>query len=127
MILRSIPERHCSIFPKMGNMAKDIYAVPATGSGVEREFSVSSNIVNHRRNRLKLTISDLMQYKRWLDRHGIVSKFLHKQEINDDDSEIGSIDGSDESEEANQELIEWMRDWVEARTLNARVDSINIA
>ena len=112
----------------MGNMAKDIYAVPATGSGVEREFSISSNIVNHRRNRLKLkTISDLMQYKRWLDRHGIVSEFLHKQEINDDDSEIGSIDGSDESEEANQELIEWMRDWVEARTLNARVDSINIA
>ena len=36
-----------SIFPQMGNMAKDIYAVLATGSGVEREFSISGNIVNH--------------------------------------------------------------------------------
>ena len=69
------------------------------------------------------TISDLMQYKRWLDRHGIVSEFLHEQEINEDDSEIESIDGSDESEEANQELIEWLRDWEEARTLNERVNT----
>ena len=116
-----------SIFPQMGNMAKDIYAVPATGSGVEREFSISGNIVNHRRNRLKpKTISDLMQYKRWLDRHGLVSEFLHEQEINEDDSEIESVDGSDEGEEANQELIEWLRDWKEARTLNERVNSINV-
>jgi hypothetical protein len=93
-----------------GKYGQGHYAVPATGSGVERELSISSNIVNHRRNRLKIkTISDLMQYKRWLDRHGVVSEFLHKQEINDDGSEIESIDGSDESEEANQELIEWMR------------------
>jgi len=116
-----------SIFPQMGNMIKDIYAVPATGSGVEREFSISDNIVNHRRNRLKpKTISDLMQYKRWLDRHGLVSEFLHEQEINEDDSEIESVDGSDEGEEANQELIEWLRDWEEAGTLNERVNSINV-
>ena len=55
-----------------------------------------------------------MQYKRWLDRHGIISEFLHKQETNDDDSEIESIDDLDESEEANQELIEWLRDWEKA-------------
>ena len=92
-------------------MIKDIYVVPTTESGVEREFNISDNIVNHRRNHLKpKTISDLMQYKRWLDRHGIVSEFLHEQEINEDDSEIESIDDSDDSEEANQEFIEWLRD-----------------
>jgi hAT family C-terminal dimerisation region len=61
--------------PNMSAMAKDVYAVPATGAGVEREFSISGNIVNRRRNCLSpKTISYLMQYKRWAARHGIIAK-----------------------------------------------------
>jgi len=46
-------------------MAKNTFAVPATGSGVEREFSISGAIVSKDRNRLDpAIISDIMQYKR---------------------------------------------------------------
>lgn len=69
------------MFPKLAQMARDTYAVPATGSGVEREFSISGNIVNNRRNRLSpKTISDIMQYKRWMARTGVVTKLLKNQE-----------------------------------------------
>lgn len=37
-----------STFPRLANMAHDMYAVPATGCGVEREFSISGNVVNKR-------------------------------------------------------------------------------
>jgi hAT family C-terminal dimerisation region len=64
-------------FPSLQRMARDTFAVPATGSGVEREFSISGNIVNARRNRLSpKTISDLMQFKRWATRTGKVTEFL---------------------------------------------------
>jgi hAT family C-terminal dimerisation region len=49
------------------NTARDVYAVPATGCGVEREFSMSGNIFNKLRNRLLgKTIADIMQYKHWV-------------------------------------------------------------
>ena len=68
------------MFPKMARMARDTYAVPATSSGVEREFSISGNIVNNRRNCLSpKAISDLMQYKRWLAKIGVMAKFLRDQ------------------------------------------------
>src|SRR5579859_3334591 len=41
-----------SIFPKLSKMARDVYAVPATGAGVEREFSISGRVITKRRNRL---------------------------------------------------------------------------
>ena len=64
-----------TFLPNMSAMAKDVYAVPATGAGVEREFSISGNIVDRRRNRLSpKTISDLMQYKRWVAHHGTIAK-----------------------------------------------------
>src|SRR5579859_3845661 len=53
-----------SIFPKLSKMAHDVYAVPATGAGVEREFSISGRVITKQRNRLSpSTIRDLMQYK----------------------------------------------------------------
>ena len=39
-----------STFPCLANIACDVYAVPATGCGVEREFSMSGNVVNKPRN-----------------------------------------------------------------------------
>ena len=48
----------------VSKMARDVLAVPATGAGVEREFSISERIMTKQRNRLSpTTIRDLMQYK----------------------------------------------------------------
>ena len=32
-------------YPKLSKMARDVFAVPATGAGVEREFSISGRVV----------------------------------------------------------------------------------
>ena len=49
-----------SMYPKLSKMARDVLAVPATGAGVEREFSISGRIVTKQRNRLSpTTIRDL--------------------------------------------------------------------
>jgi hypothetical protein len=49
--------------------------VLATGAGVEREFSISGRVVAKQRNRLALKmIRDIMQYKRWLVKHGVIPK-----------------------------------------------------
>ena len=54
-----------SIFPKLSKMARDVYAVPATGAGVEREFSISGRVITKQRTWLNpSTIRDVMQYKR---------------------------------------------------------------
>jgi len=53
-----------SMYPKLSKMARDVLAVPATGAGVEREFSISGRVVTKQRNRLSpTTIRDIMQYK----------------------------------------------------------------
>ena len=45
-------------------MSGDIYAIPATGCGLEREFNIPSNIVTKRRSILNAdSISEYMQYK----------------------------------------------------------------
>src|SRR5579859_6309713 len=40
-----------SIFPKLSKMARDVYAVPATGAGVEREFSISGRVITKQRHK----------------------------------------------------------------------------
>jgi hypothetical protein len=58
------------LFPRLQRIAKDVFAVQATGAGVEREFSISGRIITKHRNHLSpRTIRDLMQYKRWIARH----------------------------------------------------------
>jgi len=55
-------------------MARDVFTVPVSGAGVEWKFSISGRVIIKHRNRLSLnTIQDLLQYKRWIDRHEKVS------------------------------------------------------
>ena len=62
-----------SMYPRLSKMARDVLAVPATGAGVEREFSIAGRVVTKQRNQLSpSTIQDLMQYKRWVARQGTV-------------------------------------------------------
>ena len=65
------------IYPQLSKMMKNTFAIPTTDNGVEREFSISGIIVSKGRNRLDpTTISDIMQYKRWLSRTGVVANYL---------------------------------------------------
>jgi hypothetical protein len=54
---------HSSV-PDLVKMARDVLAVPASGSAVERFFSVSGRIASWQRNRLSAeTITSLMMFK----------------------------------------------------------------
>jgi hAT family C-terminal dimerisation region len=54
-----------TLYHKLTKMVRDMFAVPATGAGVEREFSISGRVITKYRNRLTTSvIRDLMQYKR---------------------------------------------------------------
>ena len=108
-----------SMYLKLSKMARDVFAVPATGAGVEREFSISGRVVTKQRNRLSpTTIRDLMQYKRWVARHGIVIPveeclgIFGETEDDEMDYEVESefFDDEDE-EEKNDGLAEWLKEW----------------
>ena len=52
-------------------MARDVFAVPATGAGVERQFSKSGRIATWARALLHPdTVRDIMMYKDYLSRTG---------------------------------------------------------
>jgi hypothetical protein len=113
------------IYPQLSKMAKDTFAVPATGSGVEREFSISGAIVSKSRNRLDPeTISDIMQYKRWLSRRGAIANYLREvSDIEDTaiQNEEDTFSNSDlEDEELNQDLIDWLIKWEKEEELKSR-------
>jgi hypothetical protein len=51
--------------------ARNTFAVPATGAGVERQFSKSGRVATRFRTLLKPdTICEMMRYKRYLSRAG---------------------------------------------------------
>src|SRR5438045_7247272 len=89
------------MYAKLSKIARDVMAVPATCAGVEREFSISGRVVTKQRNRLTpTTIRDLMQYKRWVAKHGIV--------IPEEES-LGAFSETEDDEmdyEAEDEFIE---------------------
>ena len=113
-----------AFLPNMSAMAKDVYAVPATGAGVEREFSISGNIVDRRRNRLSpKTISDLMQYKRWVAHHGTIAKIT----VDNNDDEMDEVEDDvleSEDDDAVEEIVEWLRMWEQNKTLKKRTEAL---
>ena len=113
-----------TFLPNMSAMAKDVYAVPATGAGVEREFSISGNIVERRRNRLSPeTISNLMQYKRWVAHHGTIARIT----VDDVDDEMDEVEDEvleSEDDDAVEEVVEWLRMWEQNKTLKKRAEGL---
>jgi hypothetical protein len=56
-----------SKYPHLAMMACDILAVPPSGSGVEREFSIAGRVATWERNRLHAgTITTIMVFKNYL-------------------------------------------------------------
>lgn len=112
-----------SIFPRMAVMARDVYAVPATGCGVEREFSISGRVVSKERNRLDAkTIADLMQYKRWVAHNGVVLDELVADVDAGPESEEEHREGYEwDDDEGNEDLIGWLKEWETKSTMLDRV------
>jgi hypothetical protein len=64
---------HASEYPRLAKMFRDTFAVPATGAGVEREFSKGRRVASWARAQLKhTTITETMLYKNQLVREGIL-------------------------------------------------------
>jgi hypothetical protein len=61
--------KHQHRYPGLAKMARDVFAVPATGAGVEREFSKSGKVATATQARLNPeTVEETMRYKDYLRR-----------------------------------------------------------
>ena len=90
-------------------MARDVFAVPATGAGVERQFSKSGRIATWARALLHPdTVRDIMMYKDYLSRTGkpLTHGRCGLEIYNDGDSK-----DRDEDPEESTKMIEWEKEW----------------
>jgi len=76
-------------YPGLARMARDVFAVPASGAGVEREFSKGGRVATWTRARLNPdTIQESMMFKSYLARTGkALEEMDPRQEGLDDDDE----------------------------------------
>jgi hypothetical protein len=116
-----------TLYPKLSKMARDVLAVPATGAGVEREFSISGRVVTKQRNQLKAsTIRDIMQYKRWVAKHG--AQIRNEEPLaNEVEGEEMDYDAEDEftreeeEEEMENGVAEWLKEWLKRESISGKV------
>jgi len=100
--------------PRLGRMVRDVFSVPPSGSGVERQFSIAGRVATWQRNKLSAkTISQIMMYKNHMDRSG------RSLEIASEWGELtgfGEIESDDEEHEQEEQvavktLAEWRSNW----------------
>jgi hAT family C-terminal dimerisation region len=98
-------KNNSSVFPGLANMARDVFAVPCSGAGVEREFSKGRRTATWGRSRLHPdTIQRCMMYKDYLSRMG---KPLEKWDV----------DAEEETKDLQKEIdeyyvpMDWEEDW----------------
>lgn len=100
--------------PRLGRMVRDVFSVPPSGSGVERQFSIAGRVATWQRNKLSAkTISQIMMYKNHMDRSG------RSLEIASEWGELtgfGEIESEDEEHEQEEQaavktLMEWRSNW----------------
>jgi len=111
-------------FPNLALMARDVFAVPATGAGVERKFSQSGRIATWTRYLLKPeTICELMKYKDYLVRHGEVlaprnyrtfstraEEEAYKKKLEEENADDDDVDVEEDGEET-QFRLQWELEW----------------
>ena len=120
------------MYPKLSKMACDVMAVPATGAGVEREFRISGRVVTKHRNQLSpTTICDIMQYKRWVAKHGMVIPEEESLEVfsetEDDEMDYEAEDEvfeDDAEEDENSGLSEWLKEWYKSERVSEKITRI---
>src|SRR5438552_5166203 len=106
-------KQHKSIFPRLALMARDTFAVPGTGAGIERVFSKSGRVASWTRSRLAATtITETMMYKDYLNRIG---KPLDMKVKNHGTKGTDKVGDPEVIEEATREeriaLIKWEKPW----------------
>jgi len=96
--------KHQNIYPNLSRMVRDTLAVPATGAGVEREFSKSGKVATYSRSRLNHnTVTEIMMFKNFVARQG--------QELNDwEDSNLGLGIAEDKVDDMGVPK-KWRRQW----------------
>ena len=106
-------------------MARDVFAVPATGADVEREFSISGRIITKHRNRLSpRTIRDLMQYKRRIMRRENVTQTETAQDKPTEINSVGTSARHRHHVEHEKDLSRWLKNWEAKKTLRARIERL---
>ena len=96
-------KRNAKEYPRLSRMARDVLAVPATGAGVEREFSIAGKITTTSRACLDpATIEQTMTYKNHLLRRGHVLNFMKGG---------GMKLGEQYIEEDDEIPVTWRSDW----------------
>jgi len=103
-----------TVFPALAQMARDIFAVPATGAGVEREFSKSGRVASWTCASLNPSaITETMVYKSYLTRTApLASSSKHRRIIAVDQGQDDSHDTDTEAEsEERATLITWEKMW----------------
>jgi hAT family C-terminal dimerisation region len=100
-------------FPRLGLMVRNTFAVPATGAGVERQFSRSGKVETKLRARIHPeTTCDIMMYKDYLANK---NKALSESKLAD--LEIGELEESREDDPPD----EWRAGWFKARKSKKRI------
>ena len=101
-------------------MARDTFAVPATGAGVERMFSRSGRVATWGRARLNgITITETMLYREFFDRIGQpldeqaerLRAERRKAKKKNPKPVAQEASDSEDDEEENPALIAWELEW----------------
>jgi len=105
---------HHQKYPHLAMMARDVLAVPPSGAGVEREFSIAGRVATWQRNRLHAnTVTSLMIYKNYLKRCGDEIKLDIRVMEADGLGTVEDVEAEtqEEEEEATRTIEEWRQDW----------------
>jgi hypothetical protein len=108
-------------YPHLAMMVRDVMAVPPSGSGVEREFSIAGRVATWQRNQLHPeTITAIMIYKNYLRRCRWELKLdvYHVAPAELGTEEDVEQEPPEEEEEAMKTIDEWRKDW------RARLDGV---
>jgi hypothetical protein len=106
---------HHREYPRLARMARDVFSVPPSGAGVEREFSIAGRVATWQRSRLHAsTITAIMMYKNYLKRINrpvlvdmdLVEAIGIESEGMDMESET-----QEEAEVADLTLKDWRKGW----------------
>ena len=94
-------------YPRLGLMAREVFAVPATETGVERQFSKSGKVETKLRARIDpITTSRIMMYMNMLKRK--------KRALGISQAVAGVGEYAIESNE-EEPPVEWRNDWFKSR------------
>ena len=106
---------HYREYPHLARMARDVFSVPPSGAGVEREFSIAGRVATWQRNRLHAsTITAIMMYKNYLKRINrpvLVELDLVETIGIESESMDGEPETPQEAEVAELTLKDWRKGW----------------